>query len=62
MEKLVYSVSEASKVLHIGINKTYELINDNIIPSFRVGNKILIPKSTLEQWLKQIVVENRKVL
>ena len=51
MEKLAYTVQEAAKVLNIGMNKTYELIQQNQIPFIRVGRKILIPKKTLEKWL-----------
>jgi excisionase family DNA binding protein len=58
MDNLVYSVNEVSKVLSIGLNKTYELINNNKIPSFRVGNKILIPKITLDEWLQRSVIKD----
>ena len=51
MEKLAYTVQEAAEVLNIGLNKTYELIQQNQIPFIRVGRKILIPKKTLEKWL-----------
>jgi excisionase family DNA binding protein len=57
MEKLVYSVQETSKILSIGINKTYQLINDNKIPSVRAGKKILIPKKSLEIWISKMVGE-----
>jgi excisionase family DNA binding protein len=52
MNKLVYNASEASKVLNIGMNKMYELVNNNQIPFIRVGRKILIPKKELNKWLK----------
>jgi excisionase family DNA binding protein len=55
MEKLVYSVKETSKIINLGITKTYDLVNNNSIPNFRVGKKILIPKVTLEQWLYQAI-------
>jgi excisionase family DNA binding protein len=52
VDKLVYNTTEASKVLCIGRNKIYELINQNKIPNVRVGRKILIPKKELLKWLE----------
>lgn len=51
MEKLVYTVDETAKLLNIGMNKAYELIQQNEIPNKRVGRRILIPKQALEKWL-----------
>lgn len=51
MEKLVYTVTETAKLLNIGMNKAYELIQQNEIPNVRVGRKFLIPKEALEKWL-----------
>lgn len=54
IEKLVYSVSEVSKALNIGINKTYELLQKCEIPSVRVGRKFLIPKDGVIKWLNKL--------
>lgn len=51
MEKLVYTVNETAKLLNIGMNKAYELIQNQQIPNVRIGRKILIPKKSLENWL-----------
>lgn len=51
MEKLVYTVTETAQILNIGMNKAYELIQQQEIPNLRVGRKILIPKQSLEKWL-----------
>lgn len=51
MEKLVYTVNETAQILNIGMNKAYELIQQQQIPNVRVGRKILIPKQALETWL-----------
>jgi excisionase family DNA binding protein len=53
--KLVYSVQETSKILNIGMNRTYKLLQSNIIPNVRIGKKILIPKKALENWLMESV-------
>lgn len=51
MEKLVYTVTETAQILNIGMNKAYELIQQNQIPNVRVGRKFLIPKEALVKWL-----------
>ena len=51
MEKLVYTVNETAKLINIGMNKAYELIQNQQIPNVRIGRKILIPKKSLENWL-----------
>ncbi len=51
MDKLVYTVKETADVLKIGLNKAYELIEQNQIPVVKVGRKFLIPKQALEKWL-----------
>jgi excisionase family DNA binding protein len=55
MEKLVYNVNEVAKVLNIGLNKTYQLIQSNEIPSIRVGKKYIIPRKELLKWLRKSV-------
>lgn len=51
MDKLALTPKETANRLGIGLNKVYELINLKSIPSIRVGRKILIPISCLENWL-----------
>ena len=51
MEKLTLTPKETANQLGIGLNKVYELINRNVIPSVRVGRKLLIPVESLEKWL-----------
>lgn len=58
MEKLVYTVTETAQILNIGMNKAYELIQQQQIPNLRVGRKILIPKQSLEKWLSKSACKN----
>jgi excisionase family DNA binding protein len=51
MEKLVYTVKELSQALNIGLNSAYCLVNSKNFPKLVVGQKILIPKKSLEQWI-----------
>lgn len=50
-EKLVYSVEELQRLLGIGRNNTYDLVNSGAFPVVRVNNRILIPKEPFLQWL-----------
>lgn len=50
-EKLVYSVEELQRLLGLGRNNTYELVNSGVFPVVRVNNRILIPKEPFLQWL-----------
>lgn len=47
------SVKEVSKILGIGINQTYELVKKEGFPSFRVGQKFLVPKEKFEEWINE---------
>jgi excisionase family DNA binding protein len=51
MDKLVYTVKELSKILDIGMNSAYCLVNSRDFPKIIVGRKILIPKKSLDQWI-----------
>lgn len=48
----VLTVKELKEVLRIGFNKVYELLKDGKIKSLRVGNKIIIPKSAVLEYLQ----------
>ena len=47
----VLTVKELSKILPVGRNSIYKLICDNRIKHIRIGNKILIPKQFLVEFL-----------
>ncbi|XUX01230.1 MAG: helix-turn-helix domain-containing protein [Dehalogenimonas sp.] len=51
-EKLVYSVKEAARLLGVSDNHAYELVRQNILPSQRLGKKIVIPKGRLAKFLE----------
>ena len=48
---LAMTVREASSVLGIGRNPIYEAVNRNEIPSFCIGETILIPRAGIERLL-----------
>lgn len=47
-DKLLYSVSETSRILSLGRTKTYELISDRTLESVRIGSRRLIRASSIE--------------
>ena len=51
VEKATLTVVEAAKYIGLGKTKVYELVKERVVPSIRIGRKILIPKVALDQWL-----------
>lgn len=49
------TVKEFCSEYGIGMNKGYELINTKGFPMLRVGRKILIIRSKVDQWLEKQV-------
>lgn len=47
----VLTVQQVAEVLHIGINKAYDLVNQHIIGCKRIGRRIIIPKTCLIDYL-----------
>lgn len=47
----VFSVQEVAKILRIGKNKAYGLVNDGTLSSIKMGGKIIVPKMCLIQFL-----------
>jgi excisionase family DNA binding protein len=51
IERLAYGVSEAAKALGISYRALYTLIKSGHLRAVRVGRRIIIPKSALEELL-----------
>ena len=51
-ERLVYSVREACALLGLSKNSVYARIREGVIPSIRVGARLLIPRIAFERWLE----------
>ena len=49
--RLVFSVQEISRLLGLSRASTYEAVRVGSIPSIKVGRRILIPKSALQELL-----------
>ena len=59
--KLTLTLDECAKITGIGRNKLTELIykKDTDFPFFRVGNKCLVNRGMLCEWLDKISMEGR---
>lgn len=47
----VLTVKQLAQALGIGRNQAYELINNHVIGSKRIGRKILVPKCCLIDYI-----------
>lgn len=50
----VLTVIEVAKILRIGKNKAYSLINNGELSSIKTGNKIIVPKVCLINFLVDV--------
>ena len=50
-EPEVMTVMEAAKILRLGKNKTYDLVNSGRLSSIKVGGRIIIPKMCIVAFL-----------
>lgn len=51
MEKLVYSVQECADLLGISRDLVHDMIRDKDIRSLKAGNRRLIPKTAVDEYL-----------
>ena len=51
-KKLTVSVQEAAAMLGIGRATAYEGVRTGVIPSLRVGRRLLVPRAALERMLE----------
>lgn len=51
----VLTAMEAAEVLHIGRSTIYKLLATGDIQSFKIGTKILIPKTFLQDFIAKSV-------
>ena len=47
----ILSVQEVAKILRIGKNKAYGLVNEGTLSSIKIGGKLIVPKMCLIQFL-----------
>ena len=47
----ILTAEEVSEILMIGMNRTYELLNNGSIKGFRIGKKWKIPREALIEYI-----------
>lgn len=50
----VVDINDLTRMLNIGRNKAYELINTNKIQSIKIGRKHIIPKFRVVEFLQNV--------
>ena len=50
-ESLVMSVPEAGKLIGKGRNMSYKLAHAGVIPTIRLGGRLVVPKERFMRWL-----------
>lgn len=56
-EKKLISVKEFSKNYNVGLNKAYEIVNIPGFPCIRVGKKILVVSSKIDEFIHSRIGE-----
>lgn len=51
--RLLVSVPEAAELLSIGTTFAWELVHEGAIPTIKLGRRVLVPRSSLEQLIRQ---------
>ena len=50
----ILTVDDIAKILKIGRNKAYNLVNAGTIKSIRIGKKYRIPKSSIVEYIESL--------
>ena len=52
-ESLVYSVPEAGRLLNLSRATAYSLCAQGVIPTIRLGRRLIVPKIAIERMLAE---------
>lgn len=61
MEKATLDIKGAAEYAGIHEGKIRELVHTSDFPCFKNGNKWLINRTLLDEWLKKISIEHRQL-
>lgn len=53
MNRQTLTVEEAAGVLGIGRNSAYQAVRQGKLPVIRLGKRYLIPRTALDEWLRE---------
>lgn len=59
MNEKLLTIEELCKELGIGRSKAYQLLKDKQIPSGKIGRRILIRRSDMDQYIDRILNEKQ---
>ena len=54
-----YTVEDIQRLLGIGRNNAYKLVNDKNFPAIYVGNRIIIPTDLFQKWVNQQAAQRK---
>jgi hypothetical protein len=54
-----YSVDDIQRLLGIGRNSAYKLVNSKDFPALYVGNRIIIPTDLFQNWVNQQSIKRK---
>ncbi len=49
-DPIIYEATDLMRILRVGKNAAYNLMNDRNFPSFRVGRKLFVTQDAFEEW------------
>ena len=49
----LYSAKDIQRILKLGRDKTYKLLNSKGFPSIKIGRDIRVPKDEFDKWIKR---------
>ena len=58
--KLALSINEASKSIGLGTTNLRKMVKEKIIPSYKLGSKIMIPIKDLEDLIDELTKNQRE--
>jgi excisionase family DNA binding protein len=51
-DKKTLTPREVAKECGFGLNHTYRMLTEGVLPSIRVGNRFFVPRTALAKWLE----------
>lgn len=52
--KEIMNIKECSQYLNCSISKIRNMVYDNTIPNFRIGNRIMFNRSIINRWITNL--------
>ncbi|MBO5383372.1 MAG: helix-turn-helix domain-containing protein [Ruminococcus sp.] len=50
----IYTTKEVGRILNLGKNATYKLMNSKSFPSYRINRKLFVSEEDLYKWIDTI--------